>query len=163
MNTKKDGNVWLTDMFSISDCFARKTAYAWINEQFDIALWAHHEPVLHCDLDSVFCSTVVARMRMAGVILCTCTFPKVNRQTDKQWYTKTAYLAAFICWCCCVWSVSICLSVAWKMCLPWKLKLCACIVLSYRNQRSVWFKQNFIQDKIKIQRIVMCSSTSCSL
>ena len=26
-----------------------------------------------------------------------------------------------------------------------------------------WFKQNFIQDKIKIQRIVMCSSTSCSL
>ena len=28
---------------------------------------------------------------------------------------------------------------------------------------SHWFKQNFIQDKIKIQRIVMCSSTSCSL
>ena len=27
----------------------------------------------------------------------------------------------------------------------------------------LWFKQNFIQDKIKIQRIVMCSSTSCSL
>ena len=26
-----------------------------------------------------------------------------------------------------------------------------------------WFKQHFIQDKIKVQRIVMCSSTSCSL
>ena len=30
-------------------------------------------------------------------------------------------------------------------------------------QRSSWFKQKFIRDKIKIQRIIMCSSTSYSL
>ena len=28
--------------------------------------------------------------------------------------------------------------------------------------RTSWFKQNFIRDKIKIQRIIMCSSTSYS-
>ena len=31
------------------------------------------------------------------------------------------------------------------------------------SKTITWFKQKFIQDKIKIQRIVMCSSTSCSL
>ena len=43
-------------------------------------------------------------------------------------------------------SVPLCLSV----CLSVSLSLCL-------------NKMGFIQDKIKIQRIVMCSSTSCSL
>ena len=33
----------------------------------------------------------------------------------------------------------------------------------YDVDACIWFKKFFIQDKIKIQRIVMCSSTSCSL
>ena len=46
--------------------------------------------------------------------------------------------------------------------------ICSFIVVSAkscltRKETNPWFKQNFIQDKIKIQRIVMCSSTSCSL
>ena len=43
---------------------------------------------------------------------------------------------------------------------PFSLRKSHCV--AGFNHDRLWFKQKFIQDKIKVQRIVMCSSTSYS-
>jgi len=91
----------------------------------------------------------------------------------------TSYYSIF----CFVWRQRLCYIycipqiVKWNLCnkvfgSPFTCEKGTCVTLfwipstcglTFNEWVFFWFKQNFIQDKIKIQRIVMCSSTSCSL